>query len=59
MTSNQRCGKQESSQMNNADILAALVLLNTGNTLIQETRKGLMELEALPAPHEKHKKKFE
>jgi len=32
------------------------VLMNTENTLIQETRKELMEPEALPAPHKKHKK---
>jgi len=49
----ERLAKATSSKMNMTDILAAQALLNSGNTLIQETRKELQELEA---PHKKHKK---
>ena len=49
----ERLAKATSSKMNMTDILAARALLNSGNTIIQETRKELQELEA---PHKKHKK---
>jgi hypothetical protein len=53
---NDRLLKATSTQMNLTDMLAAQALLNSGNTLLSESRKELLELESLPAPCKKLKK---
>jgi len=52
----ERLAKATSCQMNTTDIFAAQALLTTRNTLLQETRKEMKDLEASSAPHEKQTK---